>query len=81
VDSCAGHVCNGDRKPIQVNEATLAWNMTTNIFNPCVVNGKYGFWEEDKIQTGLTASPNPSGTQSMVMSITEMENMLKKAQD
>lgn len=39
---------------VTINEAELAFQMTANIFNPCIVNGMYGqWWWDDKITARL----------------------------
>jgi hypothetical protein len=43
--ACAGTLYNKNSESSRINEATLAVEMTTNIFNKCVVNGMWGRWE------------------------------------
>jgi hypothetical protein len=43
--ACEGTLYNRKSEELRINEATLAVEMTTNIFNKCVINGMWGRWE------------------------------------
>lgn len=46
---CKGAVINNSTTPIQIYEATLAWEMTAYLFNPCIANGLFGeFSDQNK---------------------------------
>jgi hypothetical protein len=43
--ACEGTLYNRKSETSRINEATLAVEMTTNIFSKCVINGMWGRWE------------------------------------
>jgi hypothetical protein len=56
--SCAGEVINPNHRPVRVNEATLAVNMTTYIFNTCILKGMYGKYVTSEIAALLYPTPS-----------------------
>ncbi|KAK0727868.1 hypothetical protein B0T26DRAFT_672484 [Lasiosphaeria miniovina] len=56
--SCQLHVVNQAGGTVKVKEATLAWDLTAYVFNPCVVNGLYGYYFLD---SSVIASIEPAG--------------------
>lgn len=45
--SCGATLFNKMSVQVRINEASLAFDMTANIFNPCIVNGQWGRSEND----------------------------------
>ncbi|GAB1314429.1 hypothetical protein MFIFM68171_04639 [Madurella fahalii] len=55
--TCTGWVCNKPDYYGAINEATLAWQMTANIFNPCITQKDCGHWWDEDIWGGLCNDP------------------------
>ncbi|KAL2259986.1 hypothetical protein VTK26DRAFT_6166 [Humicola hyalothermophila] len=44
VGSCYGYICNNRDESIRINTGELAYNLTVNLFDPCILAGRDAYW-------------------------------------